>query len=243
VGGRERGNQTVLDAFVKKYGLTTGYAVFNDTRWVDDPDTPVSVPVEGAIGHRQKAQTVPPGLAEQLEGADQEPLDSIDDDEADAFFRAVGVPTKLGSHGWAVSAARSASGFAMLFGGPQVEYNVPEVFHEVQLKGGNGFNVVGVAISGIPAIFIGRNAHVAWTTTTGGAGDNTDAYKETLCGGGSGYKFKGACLPFEVRTEVIKVLGAPSVTMQVRRSIHGPVVATTPLFAFTQKRISLAARH
>ena len=236
VGGTERANQTLLDALIKKYGPAAGYAVFNDLRWVNDPDTPVSVPVEGAIDRRQKAHGLPPGLAAQLEGAGHAPL--VDDDAADAFFRAVGVPTGLGSHGWVVSPARSANGFAMLFGGPQVEYNAPEILHEVQLKGGNGFNVVGVALAGVPLIAIGRNDHLAWTITTGAGGDNVDIYKETLCGGGTGYLFDGACRPFETRTEVIAVRGATPVRLEVRRTIHGPVVATTPGFAFTQKRVT-----
>jgi penicillin G amidase len=43
--------------------------------------------------------------------------------------------------------------------------------------------------------------------------------------------------PFETRIEVIKVKGAPSVNLTVRRTVHGPVVATGSGVVFTQKRV------
>ena len=90
-------------------------------------------------------------------------------------------------------------------------FSVPEVLHEVQLKGGNGFNVAGMAFAGVPPVLIGRNEHVAWTSTTA-TGDNLDHYIETTCnagaGPGSGYLFNGACTPFEARVETINVRGA-----------------------------------
>jgi acyl-homoserine lactone acylase PvdQ len=62
---------------------------------------------------------------------------------SNAVFEALGVPMTAGSHGWIVSAAKSTSRSAMLFGGPQVLFNTLELFHEVQLKGSNGFAVMG----------------------------------------------------------------------------------------------------
>ena len=140
-----------------------------------------------------------------------------------------------GSHGWIVSAAKSANGSAMLFGGPQVDFNTPELFHEVHLKGGNGFNVMGRAFAGVPFVYAGRTDHMAWAMTSGTFGDTRDTYIETLCGGG--YLFKGVCTPFETRIETIKVKGAPSVNLTVRRTVHGPVVGTGPGVVFTQKRV------
>jgi len=242
VGGQERRNQTLFNNLVKKHGQTTARAIFNDIRWMDDPDTPVSVPVSGAVDRRQHSDT--PARPEQLEGA-SDPPKSMEED-ADAVFDAVGVPTTIGSHGWVVSSAKSANGSAMLFGGPQVQFNTPELFHEVQLKGGNGFNVMGRAFAGFPIIFSGRTDHMAWTMTTGTFGDVRDTYNEALCGEGTGYRFNGTCTPFETRVEVIKVKGAASVNLPILRTVHGPVIqGADPLRpgvckspCFSQKRVS-----
>jgi penicillin amidase len=235
IGGRELTNLAVLESLIGLHGPTNGFAIFNDVRWINDPDSPVTVPVSGAFGKRQK----PAGLNNgQLQIIADHKLD-VSDDEARAIWQSLGVPTKLGSYAWAVSAARSANGFAMLYGGPQMGFSVPEVLHEVQLNGGNGFNVAGMAFAGVPPVLIGRNEHVAWTSTTA-TGDNLDHYIETTCnagaGPGSGYLFNGVCTAFEARVETINVRGASPVILPVLRSIHGPVVGSSGINAITQKR-------
>ena len=235
IGGRELTNLAVLESLIAAHGPVNGFAIFNDIRWINDPDSPVTVPTSGAFGKRQKDASL---SAAQLKAISAHTLD-VSEDDAKAIWQSLGVPTKLGSYAWAVSGARSASGFPMLYGGPQMGFSVPEVLHEVQLNGGNGFNVAGMAFAGVPPVLIGRNDHVAWTSTTA-TGDNLDHYIETTCnagaGPGSGYIFNGACTPFEARVETITVRGASPVLLTVLRSVHGPVVGTSGVNAITQKR-------
>ncbi|HEX6624997.1 MAG TPA: penicillin acylase family protein, partial [Pyrinomonadaceae bacterium] len=236
IGGRELTNLSLLDSLIAAHGPANGFAIFNDVRWVNDPDSPVTVPSTGAFGKRQKKAGAL--NAAQLRDISAHRLE-VSEEEAREAWASLGVPTKLGSYAWAVSAARSDSGYAMLYGGPQMGFSVPEVLHEVQLKGGNGFNVAGMAFAGVPPVLIGRNDHLAWTSTTA-TGDNLDHYIETTCnagaGPGSGYVFNGACQPFEARVEVINVRGAAPVNHTVLRSVHGPVVGTSGANAITQKR-------
>jgi penicillin amidase len=231
-GLRELPNQALLASLSAKHGPSEGLAIFNDLRWLNDPDAPVSVPANGAIGKRQKP---PPPNPAQLSGASQNPPETLDDAAA-GILKSLGVPTGMGSHAWVVSPAKSANGSAMLFGGPQVGFNTPEVFHEVQLEGGNGFNVAGIAIAGIPMVIFGRTDHTAWTGTTAAAVDNTDTYIETLCGGGTGYLFNAECRPFETRVETINVRGGAPVSLTVRRTVHGPVVGSGSGVVFSRKR-------
>lgn len=235
-GGQERQNQTVLANLINRHGQADGFAIFNDLRWVDDPDTPVSVPVEGTVSNRQRRDLPVLALADQLKGASLESVVSMED-KADAVLRALGVPISTGSHGWVVNAAKSDTGSAMLFGGPQVDFNAPELFLEIHLKGGNGFNVMGRAFAGVPFVYAGRTDHMAWAMTSGTFGDTRDTYIETLCDGGSGYLFNGVCTPFETRNEAINVKDSSPVNLTVRRTIHGPVVATGPGVVFSQKRV------
>lgn len=236
IGGRELTNLSLLESLLASHGPTNGYAIFNDVRWINDPDSPVTVPTSEAFGKRQKP-------AASLSNVQQQIVSTlsmeVSEDEARITWEALGVPTKLGSYAWAVSAARSANGFAMLYGGPQMGFSVPEVLHEVQLNGGNDFNVTGMAFAGVPPVLIGRNEHVAWTSTTA-TGDNLDHYIETTCnaggGPGSGYVFNGICTPFDVRVETINVRGASPVILTVLRTIHGPVVASSGTILITQKR-------
>ncbi len=242
IGGRELTNQAFLNSLIAQHGQQAGYAIFNDARWINDPDAPVTVPTSGAIGPvRGKTE------AETAAGAESAPpAVNIDPAEweqivrdARAAWESLGVPTKLGSYAWVVGPSKSANGHAMLYGGPQMGFSAPEVLHMVQLTGGNGFNVTGMAFAGVPPVLIGRNEQIAWTSTTA-TGDNLDHYVETLCdagaGAGSGYLFKGVCTAYEQRVETIPVRGASPVTLPVLRSVHGPVVSVSGGVAVSQKR-------
>src|SRR6266542_3907374 len=235
-GGQERQNQTLLANLINRHGQAVGLSIFNDLRWADDPSTPVSVPVEETETKRQSARSSVVVHADQLKGASLERVASMEE-EADAVLKALGVPLSTGSHGWVVSAAKSANGSAMLFGGPQVDFNAPELFHEVHLKGGNGFNVMGRAFAGVPFVYAGRTDHMAWAMTSGTFGDIRDTYVETLCDAGTGYLFNDVCTPFEVRTEVINIKGAAPTNLTIRRTIHGPVVGAGSGVVFSQKRV------
>ena len=54
IGGRELTNLSLLDSLIAAHGPSNGFAIFNDVRWVNDPDSPVTVPSTGAFGKRQK---------------------------------------------------------------------------------------------------------------------------------------------------------------------------------------------
>lgn len=235
IGGRELTNQALLSDLTARHGPAAGQAIFDDVRWLNDPDSPVTVPATGAVGRRQKPEARP--LREQV-GAEGERW-AAEKEEARRTWESLGVPVKLGSYAWVVSAARSSEGAAMLYGGPQMGFSAPEVLHEVQLTGGDGFNVVGMAFAGVPPVLIGRNAHVAWTSTTA-TGDNLDLYLETLCdagaGPGSGHLFGGSCRPLEKRVETIAVRGGPPQSLTVLRSVHGPIVGTSGGLAVSEKR-------
>jgi penicillin amidase len=234
VGGEELENQELLQYLIEEFDNEDGEAVFNDVRWRNDPDAPLTVPTRGAA-----FTPIRKGFGQrQLNGAGVTRSFSLKD--AKEAWEELGVPTRFGSYAWVLSARRSKRIRAMLYGGPQMGFTTPSILLEVQLKGGESdFNVRGMTFAGAPAVLIGYNRHLAWTSTTG-VGDNLDTYLEFLCnagvGPGSGYLFDGVCIPFEARMEVINVRDAGLVNLTVLRSVHGPVIALTDEFAVTQKR-------
>jgi len=237
IGGRESENQELLDSLVEIFGETEGYAVFNDVRWRNDPEAPVTVPTRGAV-----VTPIHKGVKPQhLKSAGVSPSVSLEG--AKDVWEKLGVPTRFGSYGWVLSARRSRHHGTMLYGGPQMGFTTPSIMLEVQLNGGeSNFNVRGMTFAGAPAVLIGRNSHLVWTSTTG-VGDNLDTYIETLCdagsGPGSGYFFGDGCKPFKDRIEVIDVAGGASIPIKVLRSVHGPVVNLDPAagIAVSQKRV------
>ena len=243
IGGSELKNETLLEGLVAARGLEEGWAIFNDLTWINDPDAPVTISPTAA----PSTVSAPPLAAAQAQvaalGAAAD-VSATQLDEAKRLWASLGVPVKLGSYAWAVRPEKSADGSAMLYGGPQMGFDTPSIIHEVQLKGGDGFDVMGMGFAGAPAVLIGRNEEIAWTSTTA-TGDNVDTYAETLCGPSS-YVFNGVCTPMEVREETINVrvtapgvpLGTEPQTLTVMRTVHGPVIDidTAKGVAFSQKR-------
>ena len=87
-----------------------------------------------------------------------------------------------GSNAWAVSGARSESGYPMLCGDPHLQINqLPSLLFEVRLRVGDDY-WLGASIPGLPGIAVGRNRHVAWSGTFAVA-DNVDFTVETLSAG------------------------------------------------------------
>lgn len=109
-----------------------------------------------------------------------------------------------GSNMWAI---RGKNGGAAVFNGPQLGYQVPELFWEGEVHG-PGFVVRGVTAPGVPLIAIGHNEHVAWGFTSG-LSDEDDLYVEQLAGK-EAYRFRGKTEAMTCRDEEFSYRPPPS---------------------------------
>ena len=204
-------------------------AVFNDIAWVNDPDAPTTIPPgEGKVGQLLPPRKVEPRikrLASRLDSARlASAIENADWARAhEDFMRAAGINAKWGSYCVLIGPKRSVSGNAILMGGPQMGFETPQIAHEVHLCGA-GLNAMGMGFAGVPAVLIGRNENVAWSTTTA-VGPVEDIFVETLDSKDAHrYLHNGKYMDMEKRTEIIKVRGEQPVEMDVYRTMHGPVI-------------------
>ncbi len=135
----------------------------------------------------------------------------------------LGLPTKWGSYCMAVSRARSATGNALLVGGPQMGFRTPQIAHEIHLCGA-GIDVIGMGFAGVPGTLIGATRSLTWSTTSG-VNDQTDIFVEELDpADATRYRYRGEWRKMEERTEDIEVAGGDKQAITIRRTVHGPVV-------------------
>ena len=212
----------------EKYGAKAE-GMFNDIAWVNDPEAPTTIPP--GEGKAQQIMLPPAPLAhiKRLAGKLDGRLLASAIEKADwaraheDFMRAAGIAAKWGSYAVVIGPKRSAGGSAILLGGPQMGFETPQIAHEVHLDGA-GINSMGMGFAGVPAVLIGRNQHIAWTTTTA-VGPVEDIFVETLDSKDPHrYLHDGKHLDMDKRVEVINVRGEPPVEMEIYRTVHGPVI-------------------
>src|SRR5439155_8478582 len=88
---------------------------------------------------------------------------------------------RWGSNAWLVAPARSESGHALLWGGPQEGLDNPNIDWEMYIRSAP-MKAGGMMIAGVPGVLIGQTNRFAWTTTSGEI-DNSTLYVETLGAG------------------------------------------------------------
>jgi penicillin amidase len=143
---------------------------------------------------------------------------------------ATGGAGLAGSNGFVVAPSLSATHAALLANDPHLGISMPSVWYLVGLHcqpvGPQcPYDEAGAGFPGVPGIVLGHNQSIAWGLTNVGP-DVQDLFEETVDPADpTHYLYKGQRLPFDVRTEIIKVAGGPDVTIEVRSTVHGPVIS------------------
>jgi penicillin G amidase len=129
----------------------------------------------------------------------------------------------VGSNSWVLSGSRTRSGRPILANDPHLGLRTPSIWYLARLEA-PGFFVEGATLPGLPGIVIGRNARIAWGLTNLEP-DVQDLYVEVPDPSDkTRYLSRGRSLAFDRRTETIHVRGGADVRIEVRTSVHGPVV-------------------
>jgi acyl-homoserine lactone acylase PvdQ len=220
-----------------KRPFAAAQAIFNDSRWINDPTAPTTVP-----GGHAPAGAAPARASDSLlhAVASLPAISRAELAKAAAKLSAdrktilkTGVTMRVLSHGGsnaiAVSPSRSADGHALLWGAPQEGFGTPSVDGEEYLHA-PGYDAGGMYITGEPFILIGRNANLAWTSTSEETVDQR-VYLEhnvNFAATPPTYEFNGKQVPMQVIPESIDVAGQPAVSFPVLRTIDGPVVLADP---------------
>ena len=136
----------------------------------------------------------------------------------------------IGSNDWVVGPAMSASGGALLANDPHLGISMPSIWfinglHCAVVSAACPYDVAGVSFPGVPGVVLGHNARIAWGATNVEP-DVQDLVVETLDPADPTRYLvaDGTSRPFTVRTETIAVAGAEPVTLEVRETIHGPIL-------------------
>ena len=136
----------------------------------------------------------------------------------------------IGSNNWVAAPALSSTGGALLANDPHLGISMPSIWfvnglHCATVSEACPFDVAGVSFPGVPGVVLGHNARIAWGATNA-AVDVQDLVIETVDPADPTHYLgpDGASLPFAVRTEQIAVSGGDPETIEVRETVHGPIL-------------------
>jgi penicillin amidase len=156
-------------------------------------------------------QTVPDDRATETAPPGQELVDWLGQFES---------PRNLGSNSWVVGPEHTAGDGPLLANDPHLALQAPPTWYEMHVDGPD-HRARGVTFPGAPVIVIGENDDGAWGFTNAGA-DVIDFYRYEH--DGDTYQYGDERREFEKRTEKIEVDSAENETVEVKKTVHGPVV-------------------
>jgi len=129
-------------------------------------------------------------------------------------------PPGTGSNSWLIGAEHTAGDAPILANDPHLSLQAPPTWYEMHLDGPD-HRARGVAFPGTPLVVIGENDHGAWGFTNAGA-DVIDFY--SYDDDGETYAYGDERREFEHESQKIAVAGGADETVEVTKTVHGPVV-------------------
>ncbi len=129
-----------------------------------------------------------------------------------------------GSNAWLISGKRSKSGKPILANDPHIVFSVPSVWYEAHLVTPE-FEIYGHHLAAFSVALLGHNRQMGWGLTMF-KNDNIDFFREKGNPDNPNQVWsKDHWEDLKIETETIKVKGNKDVILNVRRSIHGPIVS------------------
>jgi penicillin amidase len=170
---------------------------------------------KGAFGQAQ-------GSAPALMSADWKGLDALAQLSQRALEEA-GLPQFEGSNAWVISGSRTKSGKPLLAGDPHIRFSVPSVWYEAQLSA-PGFELYGHHQPLDPFAALGHNRDFGWSLTMF-QNDDVDLIAERVNPGNPNQVwYHGGWVDMTHSQQQIQIKGLPAITLDLRRSPHGPII-------------------
>ncbi|MCB5197919.1 penicillin acylase family protein [Loktanella sp. TSTF-M6] len=127
------------------------------------------------------------------------------------------------SNAWAAGLTRSAAGSTLLANDPHLGLTAPTIWYLTRLQLETG-DVIGATIPGLPVVLSGRSADVGWGVTTAYVDDQDIHLEQINPDNANQYRTPDGWADFRSRDSIIRIKGAPAITLRLRWTENGPVL-------------------
>lgn len=136
-------------------------------------------------------------------------------------FGPLGSPN-IGSNNWVVGPEKSATGKPILANDMHLLWSLPPIWYQLsQHVSESELHLWGYSFVGTPFVVAGHNGYAAWGFTNA-MNDVTDWYYYST--EGDKYLYNGSLHDYQKVDETIQVRGQSEVTIEVRSTVHGPII-------------------
>lgn len=153
-------------------------------------------------------------------------LADISHDIVRVYEQAVGsvaFTAQQGSNDWVVDGSMTVTGKPLLANDPHRPVQIPSLRKTVHLVA-PGWNAIGAGEPALPGIALGHNERIGFGFTIVGI-DQQDLYVEKVNPDNPAeYRYRNAWKKFEVERQSIAVKGSQPQTVELRFTVHGPVI-------------------
>ncbi|AUX08664.1 penicillin amidase [Halalkaliarchaeum desulfuricum] len=181
-------------------------------------DAPILRKDDGSSPGRDAVSRSPGAIDDRESGTDVSGLSSAEVARLSRFESPPGV----GSNSWVVSGEHTDSGRPIVANDPHLDLSVPPLWYEQHVETPDA-SVRGVTFPGVPFVIIGANHAGAWGFTNAGA-DVIDFYTYEVDDDGDRYRYRGEWREFDREARQIPVEGERDRTIEVNRTVHGPMI-------------------
>jgi penicillin amidase len=218
IAGYEPGSWIPEDVLSRMAGLQMMHNVSREVQRCEDV---------AQLGLDKVQKYLPPDPFRALDPPKDLDLESITPailrDYSAAIGGAVRFPDQQGSNNWVVDGSMTASGKPLLANDPHRTIQIPSLRKTVHLVA-PGWNVIGAGEPALPGVALGHNENIAFGFTIVGM-DQQDLYVEKLKPDDpTQYLYRGEWKKMEIEQQEIPVKGTAAQTVELRYTIHGPVI-------------------
>jgi len=133
------------------------------------------------------------------------------------------IPPFIGSNSWVVSPKKTTTGNVLFANDPHIGFSQPAVWYEAHISTPN-YELYGYHLAGVPFPLLGHNRNYAYGLTMF-ENDDIDFYKEENHPTDKNkYKTTTGYEDYKTVTKTIKVKDAEDVVIEVRSTLHGPII-------------------
>lgn len=149
------------------------------------------------------------------------------------------VPAFIGSNSWVIGSQKTKNGKVIFANDPHIAFAQPCTWYEAHISCPD-YEIYGYYLAGTPFPLLGHNRDYAYGLTMF-ENDDIDLFQEKINQkNGNQYKYKSQYLNFKNRKKTIKVKDSSDIVLNIRESIHGPIMNGVMNTISTDKPIALS---